>query len=85
LANPGTVVLRLGGKYLDSAVISGMVGTVKDDRTARELLKAFSDEIQRRFTAIKGCWVGPSALSLLRAGSRLTNSATAHFEYDLVE
>src|SRR5258708_38749653 len=31
LANTGTVVIRPGGKYLDAAIIAGMVGTVHND------------------------------------------------------
>ncbi len=85
LSNPGTIVLRPGGKYLDSAVISGLVGSVKDDPVAKELLSLFLEEIRRRFTAVKGCWVGPGALRNLREGARLTSAITAPSEYDLAE
>ena len=83
--NPGTIVFRPGGEYFDSAVISGLAGTVKDDLTARDLLNAFSDEIRSRFSAVKDCWVGPAALRNLRKGARLTNAVAAPSEYDLVE
>lgn len=85
LNNPGTIVFRPGGEYFDSAVISGLVGTVKDDLTAKGLLNAFSNEIRSRFTAVRNCWVGPAAVSKLRGGVRLTNAITAPSEYDLAE
>lgn len=86
LANPGTLVFRPGGKVpASSVVIGGSVGTVKDDSGAAELMKLFSDEIRNRFTRVKGLWVGPSALAILRAGGRLTNAVSAPVEYDLSE
>ncbi|MBC7928242.1 MAG: hypothetical protein H7039_21565 [Bryobacteraceae bacterium] len=85
LNNLGTIVFRPGGKYFDSAVISGLAGTVRDEPISKELLTAFSAEIRSRFTAVKECWVGPAALRNLREGARLTNAVTAQPEYDLVE
>jgi hypothetical protein len=81
--NPGSIVLRPGGKYLGSVVITGMLGTVKDDRQARKLLDAFINELRLEFSAIKEYSVGPAALKLLKAGGRLTNAVTASTEYDL--
>ena len=85
MANPGTIVLRPGGKHHESVVIAGMVGSVKHDPEANKLLKAFSTEIKLLFTEIKGCWVGPTALRLHKAGARLTNAVTSPDEYDLID
>ena len=83
MANPGSIVLRPGGKYSETTVITGMLGTVKDDPEARELLRVFSEELRRSFSEIKGYWVGPNALKLLKDGGRLTNAVAAPVEYDL--
>ena len=42
--NPGTVVIRPGGRYGDWVLIAGMVGTIHHDRDARRLIAAFSAE-----------------------------------------
>lgn len=84
LVNPSTVVFRPGGKVPAlKVVIGGAIGTVKEDPEAAALLKLFSDEIRNRFVRVKGFWVGPSALAILRAGGRLTNAVSAPVEYDL--
>ena len=84
LANPSTVVFRPGGMVPTSnVVIGGTVGTVRDDPGAEKLMKLFSGEIRNRFVRIKGLWLGPSTLAVLRAGGRLTNAVSAPLEYDL--
>jgi hypothetical protein len=85
LNNPGTIVFRPGGTYLDSAIICGMVGTTKDDPIAKQLHSAFSEGIRSRFVAMEGCWVGPGAVKRLREGARLTSAVVAPSDYDLVE
>lgn len=85
MINPCTVVLRPGGKYCDSAVIAGMVGTVSNDPTSIKLMKAFSDEIKKTFTAVRGNRVGCTALDLLKTGMRLTSDVRTSLEYDLLE
>ncbi len=82
-ANPGTVVIRPGGKYGDSALIAGMVGTVHHDAQAEMLLKAFSTPLRRDFTRVKSYIVGPEAKKLHDRGLRLTKSLHAPPELDL--
>lgn len=83
IENPGTVVLRPGGAWGDSAVIQGMVGSVHGDPIAKQLMAFFSKEIKTRFTNIKGVWVGDVALQLLDSGMRLSAGVSSPREYDL--
>lgn len=83
LANPGTVVIRPGGMYRDSAVIAGMVGTVHHDEKAATLMKAFSSSLKGDFTRVKSYIVGPEARKLHDLGVRLTTSLAAPQEFDL--
>jgi hypothetical protein len=83
LINPGTVVVRPGGKYRDVAVIAGMVSTVHHDGTAERLMKAFSTSLKREFARVKSYTVGPEARSLYDLGLRLTRSVQTPQEFDL--
>ena len=85
MINPGSITLRPGGKYSDSAVISGMVDTVRTDSKAKELMKAFSKEFRKRYIPVKGSYIGPCALSLHRDGARLTSSVFSPVKFDLLE
>jgi hypothetical protein len=84
-ANPGTVTIRPGGMYNNSALIAGMVGTVHNDEEAAKLMKAFSSALKRDFTKVKSYLVGQEAQKLQRSGTRLTYSASAPAEFDLSE
>jgi len=84
LANPGSVVIRPGGKYDDATLISGMVGTVHHDKTAQMLIQAFSDMLERDFTKVKSYYVGPEAKKLHSTGMRLTKSLNGPKEFDLL-
>jgi hypothetical protein len=83
LNNPCTLVFRPGGTYSDTTMIAGMVGTVHETPTARELMKMFSQEIRSHFARVKDYWVGPDAFQRLQNGARLTSSITAPTEFDL--
>ncbi len=83
MVNPGTVVIRPGGKYLDSALIAGMVGTVHHDKQAETLIRAFSASLKRDFTTVKSYVVGSEARKMLASGVRLTKSLHASREFDL--
>jgi len=82
-ANPGTVVIRPGGRYGDSAVIAGMVGSVHHDEQSEMLIKTFSASLKRNFTRVKSYIVGPEAKKLHERGLRLTKSLHAPHELDL--
>jgi hypothetical protein len=83
LVNPGTVVIRPGGKYRDVAVIAGMVSTVHRDGTADKLMKAFSASLKTDFVRVKSYAVGPEAKKLHDLGLRLTKSVQMRQEFDL--
>jgi hypothetical protein len=82
-ANPGTIMIRPGGMYNDSALIGGMVGTVHHDENAAKLMKAFSSALKKDFKKIKSYLVGAEAQKLQGSGVRLTHSVGAPAEFDL--
>ena len=82
--NPGSIAISPGGRFGDSVLIAGMVGTVHHDKISEELMKAFASEIKKRFVKIKSYWVGPEAMELLHLGVRLTHSAGAPRTFDLL-
>jgi hypothetical protein len=82
-ANPGTVALRPGGIYKDSALIAGMVGTIHSDEKAVKLMKAFSSALHRDFTKIKSYLVGLQARGMYFSGMRLTHSVKAPVDFNL--
>jgi hypothetical protein len=81
--NPESIALKPGGRYGDSAIIAGMVGTVHHDKVAGELMAAFLKAFKARFTRVKSYMVGPEALKLLNLGFRLTKSISSPREFDL--
>ncbi|HLK19701.1 MAG TPA: hypothetical protein VKT81_12135 [Bryobacteraceae bacterium] len=81
MANPGTVILRPGGRYLDLAFIAGMVGTVHRDLIADELLRAFLKAFRATFTKVRSYLVGPAAKKHLGTNVRFT--ANIHWAADL--
>jgi hypothetical protein len=83
MSNPHTIVFRPGGTYSDTALIAGMLGTVNETSTAKELMKLFSQEIRNRFERVKDYWVGPDAFQRWQSGVRLTSSISAPSEFDL--
>ena len=83
LENPGTIVIRPGGRYGESAVIAGMVGSVHDDPETENLFSDFSQALKKHFTRVKSYLVGPGARKLLNSGGRLTKNVNAPKEFDL--
>jgi hypothetical protein len=82
--NPESITIKPGGRYGDSAIIAGMVGTVHHDDRAEELFAAFIKAFRMRFIKAKSYIVGPEALKLLKSGFRLTQSMKAPTEFDLI-
>ncbi|MGH9783424.1 MAG: hypothetical protein ACRD88_04495 [Terriglobia bacterium] len=82
--NPGTISISPGGRFGDSVLIAGMVGTVHHDMISEDLLKAFASEFKKRFVRIKSYLVGPEARELLHLGVRLTHCAEAPRTFDLL-
>jgi hypothetical protein len=85
LGNPGTIVVKPAGIYDDSAVISGMVGTVHNDNDSKRLMAVFVKALKASFTPVKSYLVGPEAKRLLDAGVRLTKSVASPSEFDLAK
>lgn len=81
--NPGSIVIRPGGRYGDVAVIAGMVGSVHDDDETENLLSDFSEALEKHFTRVKSYLVGPGARKLLSSGTRLTKDVNSPKEFDL--
>lgn len=83
LANPRTIVFRPGGKFSDTCLIAGEVGTASENPQALEIFRVFSRETRRQFTKIKSFYVGREAGELLDMGWRLTTDVKAPALYDL--
>jgi hypothetical protein len=84
LANPSSITLHLGGMVCANVLLPGSVGTVSTHGSSVVLHRAFVCAIGKCFKRVKSYRVGPAALSLLAQGVRLTSSAKAPREYDLV-
>jgi hypothetical protein len=82
--NPESITIRPAGKYRDSAIIAGMVGTVHHDDRAEELLAAFFEAFKIHFINAKSYIVGPEALKSLESGFRLTQSINSPTNFDLI-
>ena len=81
--NPSSIVLKPGGVYADQCVIAGQLGTICEDEESVELYGKFATAIQDRCQRIGAYWLGPEAVSLLRAGRRLTIGINASTALDL--
>lgn len=84
LKNPSSITLRPGGMVGKTVLLPGVVGTVSQDEVAVVLHRAFASAIGKHFKRVQSYWVGPAAFKLLSQGVRLTTSAKAPREYDLV-
>ena len=83
LENPGSVTIGPGGRFGDSVLIAGMLGTVHHDKISEDLLKAFASAFKKKFVRVKSYWVGPEARKVLDLGGRLTNCVNAPRDFDL--
>ncbi len=83
--NPDSVILNVGGEWVDGSLISGSATTISDSTVSQSLMRTLHSGIKRHFTRIRGFWVGPEALAELRAGKRLTYAVESPPEYDLLE
>jgi hypothetical protein len=82
--NPKSITMKPAGRYGDSAIIAGMVGTVHHDDSAEELLAAFFKAFKIHFIKANSYIVGPKALKLLESGFRLTQSIKSPTNFDLI-
>jgi hypothetical protein len=82
LANPDTVSFRPGGLWKDM-LLQGTVGTASESESSLDLLKRFGAALKDNFNEIKGFYIGPDALELLKHGKRLTAAEQSPREFDL--
>lgn len=83
LANPETVVLRLGGVSEEGCLLAGQVGTASANPDSVDLYRVFCTALVSQFTKMKSYYVGNEAAELLERGWRLTSSAKSPRIYDL--
>jgi hypothetical protein len=73
--NP-SVIFRPGGMFGRDCLVAGEVGTPRTDEISLAIWKLFSKHFFREFVKIGIDRLGPEALRLLHAGTRLTPNAT---------
>lgn len=83
LANPETVVLRLGGISEEGCLLAGQVGTASANPDSVDLYRVFCTALVSQFTKMKSYYFGNEAAELLERGWRLTSSAKSPRIYDL--
>ena len=83
LVNSDSIVLSPGGSWTGDIVISGRFATTSSHTFAQTLMKKSASLLRKQFTKVKAFYVGAEAMTLLREGKRLTDSARSPVEYDL--
>jgi len=83
--NPNSVILNVGGEWVDGSLISGGVATISSSPISQSLMRAIHSAVKKHFTRVQAFWVGPEALAALRSGKRLTYAVQSPRNYDLVE
>lgn len=83
--NPDSVVLNVGGEWVDGSLISGGAATNSSSSISQSMMRAIYLSIRKHFTRVQAFWVGPEALAALRRGKRLTYAVQSPPEYDLAE
>jgi hypothetical protein len=83
--NPDSALIRLGGLWEDGSLISGHIISSSESALARKMMNVVRRSIKKSFAKIEGYWVGPEALALLRAGTRLCSAVQSPPQYDLHE
>lgn len=84
--NPDSVILSVGGEWIDGSLISGGLSTASPSAISQRLMRSFQSAIKKKsFTRVQAFWVGPEALGALRSGKRLSYAIQSPPEYDLRE
>jgi hypothetical protein len=81
--NPDSVIVYVGGEWVDGSLISGGAATNSETPLSQSLMRAIHSGIKKHFSRVQAFWVGPEALASLRAGKRLTYAVQSPPEYDL--
>jgi hypothetical protein len=82
---PDTITMTPGGEWGDEAIIAGAFSTSSSFPDSRMLMNLIGKTVKQHFARIRAFWVGPEALSALRAGKRLTIAMQSPRSYDLRE
>ena len=83
LENPRTVVCNPGGVWNDRVLITGSIGTASKEITSANLMRVFSTNIKKKFSNVRGVFVGSEAEKLWKNGYRLTDAEQSPSEFDL--
>jgi len=78
--NPNSLTFRPCAFYGTDALLSGQVSSAWPERKFSE---RFRKAFKKQFTNVRGSWVGPKALEMLKSGMRLTDNAKSPKEFDL--
>lgn len=85
LHNPDTIVFQPGGVWKSDILLHGSVSTVPWANDAAKKIRArFQYAIRKHFTNIRGYYVAPAAMEMLKAGKRLTIAVQSPRDFDLV-
>jgi hypothetical protein len=85
IKNPESVVLRPGGRYGDTVILCGMIGTVSHSAASTDLYNFITKVFRSLFIRKREFLVGPEAAELWKLGGRLTIGAESPEEFDLAE
>ncbi len=81
--NPDSVVLKPGGLYGRDCLIAGQLSTMSASPVSIALFQRFARAIRSDFKKVRSYMVGPEALRLWKAGTRLTIAVSASRQFDL--
>jgi hypothetical protein len=81
--NEDTVAISPGGRHSNDVILYGMIGTVSDSVTSKNLYSFVAEPFRERFAKMREFYVGPEALDLAKSGVRLTIGASSPAEFDL--
>lgn len=84
LSNPESVVFTPAGRWGEDVILNGRIGSASDSLFSGDMIKRTGYAFKKYFTKIKSYQVGSQSLVCGKSGIRLTISADAPSEYDLV-
>ncbi len=84
MINKKSVVLRPGGRFDASTIISGQIGTISEDPWSLRVYKKAVSIIRKNFKEVGAYFVGSQAYQCLQFGGRLTQDIRSSEEDDLV-
>ena len=83
--NPDTITFSPGGRWTEDVLLYGRFATVSAffSDYAKRLMNRFRYQSEKHFVRVRGSYVGPGAMALLKAGKRLTIAQQSPREFDL--